>query len=41
MLPTLTVKQKTEHQQTLGSLPVATMHIPKDNVESHGLYSSM
>lgn len=37
MLPTLTVKQKIEHQQTLGSLPVATMHVPKDNVETRTL----
>lgn len=41
MLPTLTVKQKIVHQEARGSLPVTTMHIPKDNVESHGLYSTM
>lgn len=41
MLPTLTVKQKIVHQEARGSLPVTTMHIPKDNVESHGLYNTM
>lgn len=41
MLPTLTVKQKIVHQEARGSLPVTTMHISKDNVESHGLYNTM